>query len=392
MDGSIVGPELTTAAHASRRHVRRRPTLRSRLYKFRWFALFVVLPSAVVGTYMLGFAADQYETEARFIVRAPQSTAPAMSGLGQLLGLSGGLTPSQMESFSVGDYLESHDAVTALEKRIPLVEMFRRPEADPLFRLWDEHPSAEKLLKYYRKHVEVTYGDDTGITKLTVHAFRPADAKLIAETLLELGEARVNALNERSMNDTLVIAKHEVAEAEDRVAEAQKNMTAFRLHEQDINPEKTSTAQLTLVAQMQGQLAQARAQQIGMSASIRQDSPQYVALSNRIHALESQVLAESAKLTGANASMAPALANYEELTLKREFAATQYTAAQASYENAKLQAMRQQLYVVRVVEPNLPESALYPKSYTITLTVALSLLVAYCIGWLIAAGVREHAA
>jgi capsular polysaccharide transport system permease protein len=390
MDGSIVGPELASA-HSSRRSIRRKPTLGARLWKRRWFALFVVLPTVVVGTYMIGIAADQYESEARFIVRAPQAAPAQLTGLGQLLGLGSG-SSGQTESFSVGDYLDSHDAVDALNKRIGLVDMFRRPEADPLFRLWEEHPSAEELLKYYRSRVTLSYGQDTGITKLVVHAFRPEDAKLIAETLLQLGEQRVNELNRRSVEDTLAVAKREVAEAEDRITEAQKAMTGFRLLQQDINPEKTSTAQLALVAQMQGQLAQARAQQIGMGASIRPDSPQYVALSNRIHALETQVLAESTKLTGTGAAMAPALATYEQLTLKREFASTRYNAAQASYENAKMQAMRQQLYVVRVVEPNLPQMALYPRSFVITFTVFCTLLIAYGIGWLIVAGVREHSA
>ena len=388
MDGSIVGPELSSGH--SRRSVRRRPSLAARLYRRRWFALFVVLPTLVVGAYMIGFAADQYESEARFIVRAPQAAPSQLTGLGQILGLGGGLSSGQTESFSVADYLDSHDAVTALDKKLGLVAMFRRAEADPLFRLWWSQPSSEDLLKYYRSRVNLSYSQDTGITKLTVHAFRPEDSHAIAETLLQLGEQRVNDLNRRAVEDTLRVAKQEVAEAEDRVVEAQKNLTTFRVQQQDINPERTSTAQMQLVAQMQGQLAQARAQQIGMNASIRADSPQYVALSNRIHALESQILAESLKMTGAGAAMAPALASYEQLTLKREFASTRYNAAQASFENAKLQALRQQLFVVRVVEPNLPQDALYPRSYVITFTVFVGLMVAFGIGWLILAGVREH--
>jgi capsular polysaccharide transport system permease protein len=389
MDGLIA--ELPRASDRQSR-VRRRPSLLRWLYRQSGILLFVVLPTAAVATYMLGFAADQYMSEARFVVRTPQTVANPASGIGALLGLGGGPTAAQSESFSVGDYLDSHDAVAALDRKLDLVKMFREPEDDPVFRLWDAHPSAEELLRYYRSHVSITYSQDTGITKLRVLAFSPRDAERIAETLLELGEARVNELNRRAVEDTLRVAREEVFAAEDRVTAAQKAMTVFRLKQQDINPEKTSTAQLDLVAALQRQLAQAQAQQLAMGGSIRADSPQTVALSNRIRALENQVAVEAGKLTGASSALAPTLADYEGLALRKEFASTNYNAAQTAFENAKLQALRQQLFVVRVVEPNLPEEALYPRSYVIILTVALSLLIAYGIGWLILAGVREHAA
>jgi capsular polysaccharide transport system permease protein len=61
-------------------------------------------------------------------------------------------------------------------------------------------------------------------------------------------------------------------------------------------------------------------------------------------------------------------------------------------ENARLQALRQQLFVVKVVRPNLPERALFPRRTMMTATVFLALLLTYSIGWLIIAGMREHAA
>jgi capsular polysaccharide transport system permease protein len=388
MDGLIRSlPEGTTQWQ-----VRRRRGLGASLWRRRWFALFVLLPTVLTGVYMIGIAADQYESEARFVVRGPQGSSAVGGGLGQFLGITTGMNASQSEAYSVSDYLDSHDAVAALQAKLNLVAMFRPSDADPLFRLWTDHPSAETLLKYYQRQVTITFSQDTGITRLRVLAFHPADARDIAETLLELGEQRVNELNKRAVSDTLRVSQAEVFNAEERVTAAQKALTQFRLKQQDINPEKTSTALLNLVATLQGQLAQARAQQIAMGAAIRADSPQAVALGNRIHALESQVFTESAKLTGASSAMVPSLADYEALALHREFANTNYTAAQAAFESAKLQALRQQLFVVRVVEPNLPERALYPRTYVITGTVFLGLLLAYGIGWLILAGVREHAA
>src|SRR5262245_16434339 len=82
----------------------------------RWpFLATVVLPTALAALYFFGIAADQYESEARFVVRSTQTQLPnGSNGLGQMLGLAGVLNDAQAQSFSVGDYLGSHDAVAAL--------------------------------------------------------------------------------------------------------------------------------------------------------------------------------------------------------------------------------------------------------------------------------------
>ncbi len=371
----------------------RRPNrLRQMLARRGWFILFVVLPTVLAAGYYYGIAADQYEAEARFVVRGNQPSGPSIGGLGQILGLTAGLSAAQSESFSVDDYMASHDAVGALQKRLDLVTIFRRPEADFFSKLWWPDPTAETLLRYYRNQVTIQFNEDTGITTIKAHTFEPQDSRNLVQALLSLSEERVNEFNERAIQDTVRVAQREVDTAEQRVVAAQKSLTTFRMHEQDIDPQKTSTAQLALIHTLQLQLAQARAQLAGAGASVRQDSPQFVALRDRIRALEGQIAIEAGRLTGQNGALAPVLADYEQLTLQREFAQTSYTSALTALENARLQAMRQQLFVVNVVRPNLPERALFPRSTIMVATVFLGLLLSYSIGWLIVAGMREHAA
>jgi len=69
-----------------------------------------------------------------------------------------------------------------------------------------------------------------------------------------------------------------------------------------------------------------------------------------------------------------------------------YEVAAVSVEKAREQAIQQELYLQRVVNPNMPVKALYPERLRILATVLVSLLLVYSIGWLIVAGVREHAA
>ncbi len=91
--------------------------------KLRPLLLFVLLPTLLVIGFEYIVAANQYESEARFIVRAPQS-APSASSLGQMLGIGNPTTPA--DAHGVSEYLVSHDAIDALGRR-ELTEIFRRP-------------------------------------------------------------------------------------------------------------------------------------------------------------------------------------------------------------------------------------------------------------------------
>ncbi len=355
-------------------------------------SLFVVLPSLLTGLYFFGYAADQYESEAHFVVRNPQLSGTNTTGLSQFLGLANGMNMAEAESFSIGDFLNSHDAVSALQKKLDLIKLFRRPEADLVSRLWWGNPTAEILQRYYQQQVTVNFKQDSGITTITAHAFRPEDARNIVNTLLDLGEKRINEYNERAINETLRVAQSEVSRAEERVVMAQRNLTDHRMRNGDIDPQKTSSSQLGLVAKLQEQLAQLKVKLSGMLTYLRPDNAQVAAVTAQIKGIENQIGVESAKLTGQTGAMAPILAEYEQLRLQVDFAQSRYASALSALETARLQAFKQQLFVTRLVEANLPERALFPRSTLNTLTVFFGLLLSYGIGWLVIAGMREHTA
>jgi capsular polysaccharide transport system permease protein len=365
--------------------------LRARLAALWPFLLVVVAPTVLTAAYLYLIACDQYVSEAHFIVRSNEPSITPGYGLGAALGLGGGANPAQAEAHSIDDYLVSHDAMAALDRAVDLRKIFRRPEADLISRLYAPHPPPEDLLKFYRRQVKVTYGTDTGITTLVVRAFRPADAQLIAESLLRLGEARVNTFNQRALEDTLSVAKAQLRDAEEGVARSQTTLTELRQARRDADPDKTSTAQITMTAELQQQLSLARAQLGSMAATVSPDSPQRVALSHRVQALAAQVGAAKARLAGPSGGVASDLGAYESLKLRQEFAAKRYETAASALENAREQALKQQLFVVRVVDPNLPVKATYPYRLRVLATVFFGLLLTYAIGWLILAGVREHA-
>jgi len=364
--------------------------LRGWAYRNKWFVIIVMVPTLLVAAYYYILAADQYQSEAHFIVRTSDSSPMPSSGFSQLLGLGGGSSQSRSEAISVNDYLDSQQAVVALNDRVNLIDRFRRPEADIATRLWFADPTPEMLMRYYRKQVNVRFNQESGITTLRVRAFRPNDSFAIINQLLAMGEERVNMLNRRSQTDALKNARRQLGESEQALLDIQRKMTSFRQLRGDIDPEGSGKAQLGLVTTLQGQLSNARAQLSAMQGIIAPSSPQYVATAARVRALEAQVSGQAGKLTSGGSAIAARLGNYQDLQIRQEFAAKRYEVAAANLEKARDTATKQQLYIVRVVDPNMPVKSEFPERGKVLLTVFLSLMIAYGIGWLLIAGVREH--
>jgi capsular polysaccharide transport system permease protein len=384
-------PERALSLISSAPNGRRSPQVPRWVRKYSAIGLIIVLPTLITSAYYFLIAADQYASEAQFIIRGAGSTS-AGSFFGQLLSSSSiiGQT-SQEDLLTIGNYMQSHDALKALQEKIDLATLFRRPEADWFARL-KSNATAEDFLDYYKGRVTVDFDALTGIATMRVRAFRPEDAEQIAQTLLALGEAKVNSFSDRQREDTLKVARTEVDRAEQRVFAARDQMTQFRDREKTIDPGKSSAIVMELIGKLEGQLAQTRAEITEASAYLKPDNAKLISLRNKADAVQSQIVAEKKRLTGDNTALAPVVSAYERLMLEREFSDKGYASAMLSQETARTEAMKQHYYLVRVVEPNLPEKALYPKRVLTVSTLFVALCFTYGIGWLIISGIREHTA
>lgn len=361
------------------------------LHGYRWFLAIVVLPTLLAAGYYWLIASDQYQSETHFLVRTAQQDKPTIvGGLSQVL--SGGTGEnSGPEAMSVADYLTSHDVVETLRRRLGLVERYRRPGVDWLSRLRNENPTNEQLLRYYLKQTNVEVNSTTGITVVRARAFTPQDAFTIANALLNLGDQRINSLNQRAYHDAVAAQERQLRDADNELNRSQRAISSFRATQRDIDPTGTGSAQTALVTQLTGDLARAQAQLVSVGQAISRSSPQYIALARRVSALQAQVAAQQGRLAGSGSTIASHVANYNELQMRQQFAAKRYEAVAAALDRAREQILNKQLYLVRVVNPNLPQKSQFPQRLRIVSTIFLSLLVAYGIGWMIIAGMREHA-
>ena len=134
----------------------------------------------------------------------------------------------------------------------------------------------------------------------------------------------------------------------------------------------------------EGQLAEVR--------RVSPQNPQISSLTQRVDSLRGSIAAELGKVTGAGkSSLSEKTPAYDRLVLQKAFADRQLTAALASLSEARNEAARQQLYLERLVQPNLPDSAMEPRRIRSVLSVLVLGLVAWGVVSLLVASVREHA-
>jgi capsular polysaccharide transport system permease protein len=354
------------------------------------FVVMVAAPVVAVSLYYLGFATPIYVSEARFVVRSRGQAQPAALGsVLQSVGVE--LGQGQTDAYEVHEYITSRDAAGEMVRDHGLRVLLSRPEADWLAEF--PHPfetaSFENLFRSYKRFVMVGYDANTGISTLRVRAFRPADARALAVALLDGGETVVNRLNDRAQADAVSDADRQVVEAEAHGLRAEAALTAFRNRERLIDPAKSSLAGLDLVGKLESDLATLRAERASLAAAAP-ESPQLPVLDRRIQAYSGQIELERSRVAGEANSLAPQIGEYERLVLERDFAERSLAAAVTTLEAARMDARRKQLYLERVVSPNLPDKAVEPRRFRTILMTLVSALLAYGTVSLVIAGLREH--
>ena len=355
-----------------------------------WFWALVGLPTLIAGVYYFAIASDLYVSEVKFVVRGPaKGPASALTALMQAAG-SGA---SSEDAYVVHDYLTSRDAVRRLEREHELRILLSRPEGDLLSRfpgIWFWRSDFEQLYWAYSRFVSIDVDASSGISTLQVKSYRPEDAQRIAQALLTFSEELVNALNTRARHDALAAFQREVAASEQEIGRIQGQLTSYRIKQRMLDPKSASVGPLELVAQMNGQLANAKSQLAEVTKNAP-NSPQVPLIKTRIGSLEKLIAEERSKITGDSNSVATALTEYERLDVQRLLAEKTLASVFTSLEAARLEAQRQQLYLETVARPNLADYPLFPKRTASFATVVMTCLLGYGIAWLLVAGIREHA-
>jgi capsular polysaccharide transport system permease protein len=370
--------------------VRTKPAVFAELKRRRWFLLFVVLPTLLATVYYGLIASDVYVSQSRFVIKAPgQKSMPTgtLANLIQTSGFGGG----EQETKEVLDYIRSRNALADLQRQMNVRALYEESGADFLSRFPRpfRERSFESLFKYYQTMVSASPDSESGVAVVEARAFRPEDAQNINARLLLLSEQLVNRLNQRAERRAVAEAEARVMHAESRVRKARVALSGFRNRQEIIDPAKQATGVLEISNKLVTEHATLQAQ-LELMERVAPANPSIPALRARISALGSEIAAQNARVVGTPTGIASKVGGYENLLAEQEFAQQTLTAAGTMLEQARAEALKQQYYLERVVDPNLPDSAQLPNRLKNILVVLGASLCLYLIGWMLVRGILEH--
>ncbi|MFE1599103.1 capsule biosynthesis protein [Methylobacterium sp. ID0610] len=340
------------------RALRRRDILTPVLF----VALFVV-PS-LMGVALFGFyLSDRYLTEAHFAIRpaigAAENTAK------DNVGTSAGI-PKEMiaqDTLLVSEYIMSRPMVEAIERKLPLREMFSRDSID-FFSRFDPEKPIEKLVRYWRSRVEVKIEGTSGILSVTVNAFDPQESVAINKAILAESERMVNDLTAKARQDALAESERELKRAEARLMDLQLAVRDLRNRDGVLDAQKTNEANVKMVAQVREQRINLAVKLTLLQRDLKDDARSIQDLKAQIAQLDGTIARLEREATtqdpNQRRALADALTRFEQLDVDRKNAQTFYGLVIAARERARMIADRQIEFFSVVVEPILPQSAQRP--------------------------------
>jgi capsular polysaccharide transport system permease protein len=359
-------------------------------------ALLVVgLPTLLAAVYYAFFASDQYAASGHFVVRHRSENPAALSSL-SILGLGTAATSSTPDTMVVNDYMISMQMIKDLADHLDLRTIYDTPKADWLARLkpalGEDTVSDEQLLKYWQRMALVHFDSTTGLSTFEVRGFAAEDAKKIADQVFALGEALVNRISTRAQEDALSLARQEVEAYRQRAMDSLDDMQAFQERAKQVDPEGFAQARTQIQTGVEQELTQLQAQLDVLRKNLPEDAPGITQVKDRLASMEKQLAAERTRSTvSANGESAAQILNeFAKLRLENEFATQAYMSSLASLESARVEAIRQNLYLETFVRPHVPQVAEYPHALLNTLLVLVVSFLVWAIGGLLVSAAREH--
>ncbi len=357
------------------------------------FLVFVIFPTSVALVYYSAFASDVYVVESKITVRDGEF-ADVKVGTSSILskfGITKGDNSAQ-SALILLDYIRSRAIVGDVGGNARLLSIYNADNIDWLSRM-DAGGSIEDTWNYWRDRVTASVDTTSKVLTLRVRAYAPEDALDLSNQIIEKSEGLINAISRRTREDALSRAREEVETSLADLAAVRGQLLSFQQKTGSIDPIDSAKRLIALVSSLTAKKIEIESQLSTAIATGVAGRPGSRSLQSKLKVINAQIADLNdllASNTGQN-SISAQLKEYELLKLREEFSKQIYMISRGSYEQARRDLDRQQLYVATVVRPILPDSALFPRVFIDSGLVMLACAVFWSISALIVASVRDSA-
>ncbi|MDY7025521.1 MAG: hypothetical protein SVC26_04175 [Pseudomonadota bacterium] len=355
------------------------------------FYALVLFPTIIATLYYGLFCTERYVTTSTVSIRSPESSGTDL--LQSLTGMpsTGGSGSIVSDSYAIEKLILSNDLIESLPESLSIETLYGKESIDYFSRLTSEYNQDQ--LKYWEERISINIDALSNLMEIEVQAYEPEEALKLNEYLIQTGENYVNELSERLRNDAISLATREVNIAKANLLEANQQLAAFIDTTGKLSFEQDISSQSALISSLESQLADKRTELAAKETYLKSDSNSLITLRGEISAIEAQIASQKQSAlsgSGNTERTSEELGQYNQLMLEKTFAEEAYASARASLESSRIDASTQERYLVRVIQPNLPDETTEPGFLIPVASVFLITFLIWALLALIIATVKEH--
>lgn len=359
------------------------------IFQRRWAYLgFVLLPVLLLALYYALFSSDRYLSQTRLIVEGDDPAGVATIALGLL-------TPSQsgsaLDAELVRSFIRSPAMLDHLQAEIDLRAHFSAPTVDSFSRM-DAEASEEAFFERYLGYVEVEIDENAPIIQLKVQAFDRDYAQALSRRIAERAERFVNEVGQSLAREQVAFVQGELDKANLRLQQETAALIKLQNQNRMLDPVLESQAVAQIIGGLQQELSRARTELKALRAYMSPTASEVVSKRKKIAAMESQIEQERSRQVkaGDQQPLNDLVLEFKERELAVQVATDVYQGSLKSLESSKLDASRKVKHLVRVSGPTRPDASLMPRRAYNVATLFVALNLAFLIGGLLIASIRDH--
>lgn len=315
-----------------------------------YFAILII-------TSYYGFLAEsRYTSESKIVVRRSTDSLSQLGGISlPFLGAIGG--SSAEDAYQLREYINSNDMLEVLDNELGLQEHLRHFHLD-IFNTLLPWEKKEKFLKIFRKSIEISFEEKTGILTISAHGNSPDFAYRLNYAIIKESERFINDQTHRVSREQLEFANSELLRARKAMDDAKDGLIAYQNNKGLIDPLASAQSTFVIIAGLESQLANKEVELKTLSRVMQSNSDQIIAIQKSITVIKNQINHEKSRLTAPDESSLNRIsANYLERKGLVDFYSDVYKISLAATEKLRVETARKIKTISIISSPYLPEQS-----------------------------------
>lgn len=321
----------------------------SRLLRRPLFVCLVLIPNLVSILYFGLIAAPVYTSTASLLVLNPKQNGPSLSSL--LSGASG--DSSEQGGYILKNYFASWEAFRKVEQPLKLADHYRQGDLVSRFGGLSTffQTSDVALWQYFKRRVDVSIEQKSGIVSLEVNGYDPAYAVALARALLGDAIRHMDAMNEQQVRDFIGSALARKTAAEQALKKDLAALARYRDRTGTYDPKELYLSNLSLMNSLAMKETELKSQRNAIARSTP-GNPQADTLDTAIASVRDDI----ASTRNGFPAMARSSNEYEKLLVSRDNNITLLGQANMGLQEAQANAEKNRYYLNVISNPSEPQT------------------------------------